>query len=118
RWRFSQLRRTAHDSACRNVCFGMAHYRIYVLTPDDHIDFPPYGIECASDIEASRQAERLLGDYPAAEIWCGARLVGRVSQSTAEPNVDTQADRRDRLRDRAAISPHRASDHSEPRPRG
>jgi exonuclease I len=56
----------------------MAHYRIYLLTHDNHIDNFQIA-ECVSDVEAAIEAKKLLREHPAAEIWCGTRLVGRCS---------------------------------------
>jgi hypothetical protein len=52
------------------------HYRIYLLGPDDHIT-RGLDVHCSSDLEAFAEIARLVGISPAAELWCGARRVGR-----------------------------------------
>ena len=37
---------------------------------------------CEDDAQAAATARALLRDHPAVEIWCGARLVGRVTAET------------------------------------
>jgi hypothetical protein len=64
----------------------MHHYRIYLLTCDNHID-DVHVTNCVSDNEAEDEAACVLQDYPAAEIWCGSRLVGRISSDQAESDV-------------------------------
>jgi hypothetical protein len=62
----------------------MHDYRIYLITCDNHID-DVHVANCVSDKEAKDEAACVLQDYPAAEIWCGSRLVGRISGQQAEP---------------------------------
>jgi hypothetical protein len=64
----------------------MHDYRIYLLTCENHID-DVHVAKCVSDKEAYNEAARVLQDYPAAEIWCGGRLVGHVSGEQAEPDL-------------------------------
>jgi hypothetical protein len=52
------------------------HYRIYLLGPDDHIT-RGHDVHCSSDLEAFAEIAPLVGISPAAELWCGARRVGR-----------------------------------------
>jgi hypothetical protein len=56
---------------------SMSYYRIYLLTPQDRI-CAFCDAECVSDHEAKEQALKALGSHPAAEIWQGSRIVGRV----------------------------------------
>jgi len=55
----------------------MAYYRIYKLSPDDHIAGPPDEMECASDQEVITHAEQQLNGS-AVEVWEGARIVIRL----------------------------------------
>jgi hypothetical protein len=69
----------------------LANYRIYLLTTADRID--DFRIAtCVSDAEAASAAKRLLRDHLLAEIWCGGRLVGRVSRATAEADLPVECD--------------------------
>ena len=52
------------------------HYRIYQLGPDDHIR-RGHDVHCSTDAEAFAEIAHLIGSFPAAEVWCGARRVGR-----------------------------------------
>ena len=55
----------------------MTGYRVYMIGSDEHIK-EAENIECATDKEACAEAERILGVYPAAEVWEGRRLVARI----------------------------------------
>ena len=56
----------------------MAYYRVYLLSADDQID--GFGeITCGSDSEARTFALQVIGEHPAVEVWCSARLVGQYS---------------------------------------
>ena len=55
----------------------MTLYRLYQLTPDDHIAAPPDEIECASDQEAITHAKQKLNGA-AIEVWEGARVVTKL----------------------------------------
>jgi hypothetical protein len=52
-------------------------YRIYKISPDNHIAGPPDEVECASDQEAVAQAKQKLNGL-AVEVWQGARIVIRL----------------------------------------
>ena len=52
------------------------HYRIYQLDLDDHIR-KGHDVHCSSDPEAFAEIAHIVGVYPAAELWCGTRRVGR-----------------------------------------
>jgi hypothetical protein len=65
---------TRHPPA--NPCYA-ANKTGYLLTPEDRI-CAFCDAECASDHEAKEQALKALGSHPAAEIWQGSRIVGRV----------------------------------------
>jgi hypothetical protein len=54
----------------------MAHYRIYVTTPDGHVTAPPTVIECSDDQEAIGRAAG-LGNGKSVELWEGARCIVR-----------------------------------------
>ena len=64
----------------------MHHYRIDLLMCEDCID-DVHVAKGISDKEAHTEAERVLQDYPAAEIWCGGRLVGHASGKQTEPHL-------------------------------
>ena len=56
-------------------------YRAYTVGVDGHFTgFEP--MLCADDPEAIVRAGRLL-EYPSVELWCGPRLVIRLSQEPA-----------------------------------
>jgi hypothetical protein len=52
-------------------------YRIYKISPDNHIAGPPKVVECASDQEAVDIAKQKLNGL-ALEVWQGARTVIRL----------------------------------------
>jgi hypothetical protein len=55
----------------------MAEYRAYFVGSDEH--FTDYrAIVCRDDSEAIEQAKELLDNHTI-ELWCGARLVTRIS---------------------------------------
>jgi hypothetical protein len=55
----------------------MAEYRAYFVGSDEH--FTGYAaIVCRDDKEAIEQAKEFLDDH-SIELWCGARLVRRIS---------------------------------------
>ena len=57
----------------------MPEYRIYFVGQDDHFHGAQI-IECASDDEAVASALDHIGEFPAVEVWCGAKAVGRVAR--------------------------------------
>jgi hypothetical protein len=52
------------------------HYRIYQLDRDGHIR-KGRDVHCSSDLEAFAEIAHIVGSFPAAELWCGTRRVGR-----------------------------------------
>jgi len=52
------------------------HYRIYQLGSDDHIR-RGHDVHCSTDAEAFAAIAHITGSFPAAEVWCGTRRVGR-----------------------------------------
>jgi hypothetical protein len=55
----------------------MPSYRIYRVTPDDHIEGVPEVIECDSDREVIAHAKAKL-DGLDLEVWDGPRVVIRL----------------------------------------
>jgi hypothetical protein len=55
----------------------MPEYRIYFVGRDDHFHGADT-IECATDDEAVASALKQIGDFPAVEVWCGTKSIGRV----------------------------------------
>jgi len=55
----------------------MNDYRLYFMSADDHV-LRAQDIECADDA-AALEAARILDHAAVIEIWCGKRLVGRVT---------------------------------------
>lgn len=55
----------------------MPEYRIYFVGPDDHFHGAKT-IECADDDGAFACALEQIGDFPAVEVWCGTKALGRV----------------------------------------
>jgi hypothetical protein len=55
----------------------MAHYRIYTVDTEGHISGPPSVVTCGDDGEATKQAKHLVNGSDA-ELWDGARFVGRI----------------------------------------
>jgi hypothetical protein len=52
------------------------HYRIYLLDEDDRIR-RGQDADCSTDAEAFAEIAHIVGSFPAAELWCGTRRVGR-----------------------------------------
>lgn len=50
-----------------------------MIDPDGHIHSPPVELECHSDHAAMTIAPDFIKHHTLAEVWLGARLVGRVS---------------------------------------
>jgi hypothetical protein len=69
------------------------HYRIYLLGSDEHIR-QGHDVECSTDAEAYATIAKVVGGYPAAELWCGSRRVGigsprkQMAMQTVGPRVD------------------------------
>lgn len=54
----------------------MNDYRLYFMSSEDHV-LRADDIQCEDDAGAL-EAARILDHAAVIEIWCGARLVGRV----------------------------------------
>jgi hypothetical protein len=55
----------------------MPEYRVYFVGADDHF----HGAEtvnCTSDKEAVTTALEWIGGFPAVEVWCGTRPIGKL----------------------------------------
>jgi hypothetical protein len=63
----------------------MAHYRIYFLGQDDHIEVP-HDVDSDDDAAALLIAEDLLchSAYLSAEVWHGNKIVARIALNPAE----------------------------------
>ncbi len=61
----------------------MAEYRIYPLDKEGRF-ICGLDVTCDSDTEVRELAQQFLFDGQQAEVWIGARLVGRVSAASAE----------------------------------
>ena len=74
--------RERFSSTIKNVTSGavLTSYRIYKLNPNGHI-LAGSDADCASDEAAFARARTILGGNVAAEIWQGARLVGRLERA-------------------------------------
>jgi hypothetical protein len=57
---------------------GVRDYKVYVLSPGDHIKSAPRILKCEDDAEAVYMARQLIEGLPL-EIWEGARIVTKVS---------------------------------------
>jgi hypothetical protein len=64
----------------------MANYRIYMLDGAGRV-LTGSDVSCQSDEAAFAWARVTLGMDASAEIWCGARCVGRVSGTTMMPHA-------------------------------
>ena len=51
-------------------------YRIYLLDMNDRIK-RGQDVQCSTDAEAFAEIAHIVGSFPAAELWCGTRRVGR-----------------------------------------
>ncbi len=63
----------------------MVGYRCYILDADDHI-VQAHELDCDTDTQARRAAERLLGRDPyhrSAEVWNASRRVMRLERAPA-----------------------------------
>jgi len=63
----------------------MSTYRIYFVGQDDHLHGGE-NIECTTDDEAVDCALKRIGDFPAVEVWCDTRSVGRIGLYDDWPN--------------------------------
>jgi hypothetical protein len=59
---------------------GASNYLVYVLNGQSH-KVLGLEIQCRNDQEAQRFVLELLDETGQAEIWCGARRVGRVTRN-------------------------------------
>ena len=66
----------------------MPEYRLYTINDDDRIAGASVVRECANDDEAAAHAQQALNGCAAVEIWCGSRLVRRVTASGTELRWD------------------------------
>ena len=55
----------------------MPEYRIYFVGSDDHFHGAKT-VECDDDDKAFVYALDHIGDFPAVEVWRGAKALGRV----------------------------------------
>ena len=55
----------------------MPSYRLYTLTPDEHIQTPPEVVECTDDEAAIERAKQVL-DGHTIEVWRLSRCVIRL----------------------------------------
>jgi len=56
----------------------MPTYRVYFVGRDDHFHGATT-VECDTDDEACARALEQIGTFPAVEVWCGTKAVGRVA---------------------------------------
>jgi hypothetical protein len=77
--RTNLLRRSTCGSAERKVS-SMPDYRIYRLTPEQHVGGPPEVVSCETDEQAIQHAKRLRGSE-AFSLWQGGRLVIEVART-------------------------------------
>lgn len=68
----------------------MSTYRFYGITRDSRIAARPQLWEGDNDAAACDQALTALGELPGAEVWQGARLVGRVWRDGETPALTAQ----------------------------
>jgi hypothetical protein len=62
----------------------MEEYRIYLVGRDGHfVGYEP--LVCGDDVEAIERVKRLVVNENDIELWCGERLVIRLSSRTPEP---------------------------------
>ena len=60
----------------------MQVYRIYPVGADDHFKSVKV-VECDSDEEALAAAEKMIGRFPAMEVWKLDKFIGRVGTPTS-----------------------------------
>ena len=63
------FRENRGDLMASGTFLSVNHYRFYELDHSDHIE-AGYSVECGSDTDAMRAADRLLGQGPAAGLKC------------------------------------------------
>ena len=63
----------------------MSSYRCYFLDANNHVAADHFFVECETDDRAQARADELLADteYPAVEIWDGARFIYHAVQRSA-----------------------------------
>lgn len=66
-----------YNQVNRSRQVSMAQYRLYRLDGAHKIMELPIDVEAANDDEACAEAARLHHVHEV-EIWCGARMIGRV----------------------------------------
>ena len=71
----------------------MNEYRVYWFNAADHIEAAE-DREWASDQEACSNTREMLGGFQAVEVWCGARLIARITLPSA---ADSEPDQPARL---------------------
>jgi hypothetical protein len=66
----------------------MSSYRCYFLDVNNHVAADRF-VECETDSMARTRADELLADteYPAMEIWDGARFIYQAMQHSARPRL-------------------------------
>ena len=62
----------------------MPEYRVYFVGADDHFKAAET-IYCATDSEALDAALAGIGQFPAIEVWCSARSLGRIAPPEVYP---------------------------------
>jgi hypothetical protein len=71
----------------------MTEYRVYWFNAAGHIEAAE-DHEWASDQEACSKTSEMLSGFQAVEVWCGARLIARI---TAPPAAGKKPDQPARL---------------------
>lgn len=67
----------------------MSSYRCYFLDVTNHVAADHF-VECETDDRAQARADELLADseYPAMEVWEGARFVYQAMQHSGRPPLN------------------------------
>jgi hypothetical protein len=60
----------------------MAESRVYWFDAADHIQHVE-DYEWGSDADAYAAASAMIRSFPSVEVWCGARLIGRIVTAPA-----------------------------------
>ncbi len=78
--------RKSSEAAARSTLAASKSYRCYFTDVDDRIQSYEQ-IECKDDAQAVLKAQKLLAASPftSAELWQGARIVGKWSNTGAAP---------------------------------
>ena len=63
----------------------MALYRIYWVVAQNNYYKLANSIECVTDEEARREAQKMINGYAALELWESTRLVARIEEDAAAP---------------------------------